>query len=331
MDAIDRAPKLVTVFGGSGFLGRHVVHALAQGGYRVRVAVRRPDLAYFLQPLGRVGQIQVVQANLRYPRSIEAAAAGADAVVNLVGILAESGRQRFHAVQAEGPNLIAQATPADAMLVHVSALGASLHSASRYAHSKAEGEAAVHTHRPDAIILRPSVMFGKGDTFFNRFAALARALPVLPLAGADTKFQPAFVGDVAQVVARAVSGTVPAGRIYELGGPEVKTLRELVEYVLAVTERERVIAPLPFGLAKVQARVLSLINALTLGLMPAELKLTVDQVELLRTDNVVSEAAIAEGRSFEGLGIAADTFAAVAPSYLGRFRKTGQFDIARAA
>ena len=331
MDAMRPSPKLVTVFGGSGFLGRHVVRALAGRGYRIRVAVRRPDLAFFLRPLGVVGQITPVQANLRFPRSVDAAAAGADAVVNLVGILSETGRQRFEEVQAEAPRDIAAATPAGAALVHVSAIGADLLSRSGYARSKARGEAAILSERPDAIVLRPSLLFGQGDSFFNRFAALARALPVLPLAGAATRFQPVFVGDVAEAVARAVDGKVAGGRVYELGGPEVRSLRELVAYVLHVTGRRRTILPLPFGAARVQAGALELLDTLTLGLMPDVLKLTRDQVELLQVDNVVSAAAEAEGRTLKGIGIEPRGLEAIVPTYLTRFRKSGQFDIERAA
>ena len=328
---MDRAGKVVTVFGGSGFVGRHVVRALAKRGYRVRVAVRRPSSGFFLQPTGGVGQIQVVQANLRFDYSVAAALQGADAVVNLVGILAESGRQRFDEVHGQGPGVIAHAAPAGIPFVHVSALGADLHSTSAYAHSKAVGEAELHTARRDAIILRPSVMFGQGDGLFNRFATLARALPVLPLAGAETKFQPVFVGDVAEAVARGVDGTIAGGKTYELGGPEIVTLRALVEYVLKVTERRRILVPLPFGLATLQARALTIADTLTLGLLPDALKLTPDQVEMLRVDNVVSEAAEKEGRTLAGIGIVPRTMEAIVPSYLGRFRKTGQFDIERTA
>ncbi len=331
MDAMRQSPKLVTVFGGSGFLGRNVVRLLAKRGYRIRVAVRRPNLAFFLQPLGVVGQIQPVQANLRFHGSVERAVAGADAVVNLVGILQESGRQRFGDVQAEGARAIAASVPVGTPLVHVSALGADLTSTSDYAQSKARGEGAIASAHPGAVILRPSLLFGEGDSFFNRFAALARALPVLPLAGADTRFQPAFVGDVADVVARAVDGGVPGGRVHELGGPEVRTLRELVAYVLTVTKRRRVVLSLPFGTARLQAQILEIADALTLGLLPDALKLTRDQVELLRSDNVVSEAAVAEGRTFQGLGITPRAMEAIVPSYLERFRKTGQFDIQRAS
>jgi uncharacterized protein YbjT (DUF2867 family) len=325
--------QLVTVFGGSGFVGRHVVRALVKRGYRVRVAVRRPDLAGFLQPLGTVGQINAVQANLRYPDSVAAAIKGADAVVNLVGILQESGRQSFAGVHANGARAVAQACAALGIsrLVQISAIGADRDSKSSYGRSKAEGEAAVLALVPGAVVLRPSIMFGPEDGFFNRFAALARMLPVLPLVGGgETKFQPAFVGDVAEAIARAVDGAVAGGRIYELGGPEVKSFRELVAYICEVTGRKPLRVSLPFPLARLQARIIELVDMLTLGLLPNELKLTRDQVTLLESDNVVSQAAKAEGRDFAGLGIAPSSVEAVVPSYLWRFRKAGQFDAARA-
>jgi uncharacterized protein YbjT (DUF2867 family) len=312
------AETLVTVFGGSGFLGRHVVRALAREGYRVRNAVRRPDLAGHLQPLGRVGQIHSVQANLRYPESVFDAVSGADAVINLVGILFERGKQRFDAVHAEGAHLVAQAAAGQrARLVHVSALGANSDSTAAYARAKAAGEAAVLGTIPDAIILRPSVIFGPEDHFFNRFAALARLSPALPRVGRGvTKFQPVFVGDVAQAVARAVGGRVPGGTIYELGGPEVKTFRELMEYVLTVTERRRLLIPVPFKLAKLKATFLQL--------LPTPL-LTPDQVELMRTHTIVSPSAEAEGRTFRAFGIEPAALEAIVPSYLWRFRKSGLF------
>lgn len=326
--------QLVTVFGGSGFGGRHVVRALVQRGYRVRVAVRRPDLAGFLQPLGTVGQIHAVQANLRYPDSVAAAVKGANAVVNLIGILQEGGRQTFAGVQANGARTLAQACARAGIsrLVHVSAIGAAADSRSAYASSKAAGEAAVLSVVPEAVLLRPSIMFGPEDGFFNRFASLARMLPVLPLVGGgETKFQPVFVGDVAEVIARGVDGTVPGGRVFELGGPQVKSFKELVAYICEVTGRKRLLVSLPFPLARVQARILEIVNTLSLGLLPDELMLTRDQVTLLESDNVVSKAAKAEGRDFEGLGIAPVSIEAVVPSYLWRFRKTGQFDTARAS
>jgi NADH dehydrogenase len=308
---------LVTVFGGSGFLGRHLVRALAREGYRIRNAVRRPDLAGHLQPLGRVGQIHSVQANLRYPASVEAAVRGADVVINLVGILFERGKQRFEAVQAQGAANVAQAAAAAGVrLIHVSALGANPDSPALYARTKAAGEQAVRAATPEAVIFRPSIVFGPEDDFFNRFASMARMSPVLPLVGGgETKFQPVFVGDVAQAIVKAVGGSKD-GSMYELGGPEVRTFKALMEYVLAVTERRRLLVPLPFGIAKLQAFFLQL--------MPTPL-LTPDQVELLRADNVVSAAAIEERRTLAGLGIEPAAMEAIVPSYLWRFRKTGQF------
>jgi NADH dehydrogenase len=325
------AQQLVTVFGGSGFLGRFVVRALAKRGYRILIATRRPDLAGHLQPFGVVGQIHAVQANLRYPDSVAHALAKADHVVNLVGILQEGGRQSFGALQADGPRLIAQAAPAGARIVHVSALGADPASESLYARSKAAGETGLLSARPDATVMRPSVLFGPGDSFFTRFAGLARLLPVLPLAGAETCFQPVYAGDVAEAIARAIEGTAPTGRIYELGGPEVLTLRALVEYVLQVTERRRALVSLPWPVARAQGTVLGTLDKLTLGLMPDDFVITRDQVTLLERDNVVSEEAIREGRTFQGLGIAPTAFQAIVPSYLTRFRQSGQFDLSRNA
>ena len=315
---------LITVFGGSGFLGRHLVRALARRHYRIRVAVRRPELAGHLQPLGRVGQIHPVQANVRHPESVAAAVRGADVVVNLVGILFERGRQRFDAVQSYGAEQVALAASAHgARMVHVSAIGADEHSASGYARAKAEGEKAVLAARPDAVIVRPSIMFGPEDDFFNKFAALARMLPALPLVGdGATKFPPVFVGDVAEAIARAVDGNARFGAVYELGGAEVRTFKELMEFVLETIERRRFLIPIPFALAKLQATFLQF--------MPKPL-LTPDQVELLKTDNIVSAAAEADGRTLSGLGIEPTTMATIVPSYLWRFRKTGQFRTGRFA
>ncbi|MEA2905225.1 MAG: hypothetical protein QOI12_2612 [Alphaproteobacteria bacterium] len=315
---------LVTVFGGSGFLGRHVVRALAQRGYRIRVAVRRPDLAGHLQPLGRVGQIHAVQANLRHPASVDAAARDADVVVNLVGILFERGRQRFETVQSFGAETVALAASAyGAPLVHVSAIGADENAPSRYARSKAIGEKLVLSALPDATILRPSIVFGPEDDFFNRFASIARFSPALPLVGGGhTRFQPVFAGDVALAVVAAIEGRRKPGTIYELGGPEVKSFKELMRYTLATIERRRLLLPLPFALAKLQAAVLQF--------MPKPL-LTPDQVELLRVDNVVSEDARRQGRTFAALGIDPVAMEVVVPFYLWRFRKTGQFKISRGA
>lgn len=320
--------ELVTVFGGSGFIGRNVVRILAKRGYRIRAAVRRPHLAGDLQPLGGVGQIHAVQANVRDRASVDRAIEGAHTVVNLVGILQEAGRQSFEAVHAEGARTVAVAALAGGArrFVQMSALGADPDSTSLYARTKAEGEAAARGIMTGAVALRPSVVFGPDDEFFNRFAALARLLPVVPLVGAATRFQPVFVGDVAEAVAGAVDGTAAGGRIYELGGPEIRTLREIVEYVLAVTGRRRLLLPLPFAVARAQAAVIELADRLSLGLMPDDFVITRDQVRLLERDNVVSEAAKRDGRTFEGLGLVPTGYDAIVPSYLWRFRKSGQFD-----
>lgn len=321
--------QLVTVFGGSGFIGRHLVRVLARRGYRVRAAVRRPDLALFLQSLGNVGQVMPVQANLRYPASLRRAMDGADAVVNLVGILAEDGRQTFDAVQAEGARNVAEAAAAAGIgrLVQMSAIGADAGSQSHYARSKSAGESAARAAVPGAIVVRPSIVFGPEDSFFNRFAALARMSPALPLiGGGETRFQPVFVGDVAEAMARAVDGTLRPGMTYELGGPEVKTFRALMEYVLKVTGRRRLLVPLPFAAARLQAGVLEGLRYATFGLLPEELLLTRDQVRLLEHDNVVGAEAEREGRTLAGMGIAPESIEAVVPSYLSRFRRLGQFD-----
>ena len=317
--------RLVTIFGGSGFVGRHLVRALARDGWRVRVAVRRPDLAGHLQPLGGVGQIHAVQANLRYRNSIARAMAGADAVINLVGILAESGRQKFSTVQAQGARFVAEeaAKAGITHLVHVSAIGADAGSASDYARSKALGEAAVLSAVPTAVVLRPSIVFGPEDQLFNRFANMARFTPALPLiGGGETKFQPVYVGDVAEAAVEALNGGAKPGAVYELGGPEVASFKALLEYILAVTGRSRALVNLPFAIAKMQASVLEL--------LPGKL-LTVDQVTLLETDNVVSAAAAVEGRTLQGLGITPTTYESVVPSYLYAFRKHGQFEKPQAA
>jgi uncharacterized protein YbjT (DUF2867 family) len=309
---------LVTVFGGSGFLGRHVVRALAKLGYRIRVAVRRPELAGYLQPLGQVGQIHAVQANVRYPASVEVAARDADVVINLVGILFERGRQRFDAVQAIGAEAVALAAAAfGARMIHVSAIGADEQSPSHYARSKAAGERLVLAAVPSAAILRPSVLFGPEDDFFNKFAAMARFSPVLPLVGGGhTRFQPVFAGDVASAVVAAIEGHAKDGQIYELGGPEVRSFKELMQFMLATIERRRLLVPVPFALAKFQAAFLQL--------MPKPL-VTPDQIELLKRDAVVSEPAKGEGRTLEALGIEPIAMATIVPSYLWRFRKFGQF------
>lgn len=319
MTEILQTPKLVVVFGGSGFVGRHVVRALAMRGYRIRVACRRPDLAGHLQPLGNVGQIQPIQANVRVRWSVDHAVQGADHVVNLVGILYESGRQRFGAVQDFGARAIAEAARSvGAGITHVSALGANVDSESAYARTKALGEKAVLETVPDAVIYRPSINFGPEDDFFNRFAAMARFSPALPLlGGGKTRLQPVYVGDVAEAIARSVDGAVEGGKIYELGGPKVLTFKECMQEMLAVIERKRLLVSVPWWAARLQASILEL--------LPKPL-LTNDQVTQLQSDNVVSDKAIKEGRTFAATGITPRTIGAILPSYLWRFRATGQFD-----
>jgi NADH dehydrogenase len=309
---------LVTIFGGSGFLGRHVVRALVRLGYRIRVAVRRPELAGHLQPLGQVGQIHAVQANLRHAASVEAAAHDADVVINLVGILFEHGRQRFDAVHAFGAEAVARAASASgAQLIHVSAIGADERSPSHYARSKAAGEKLVLAAVPAATILRPSILFGPEDDFFNKFAAIACFSPALPLIGGGrTLFQPVFAGDVAGAVAAAIEGRARTGAAYEIGGPEVRSFKDLMRFVLATIERRRLLIPIPFALARLQASLLQW--------MPKPL-LTPDQVALLRSDSVVSEQASREGRTLAALGIEPVAMESVVPTYLWRFRKSGQF------
>jgi NADH dehydrogenase len=314
---------LITIYGGSGFIGRHVVRAIAETGARMRIAVRRPELAGFLQPLGGVGQINAVQANVRYPDSLLAAAEDADAVVNLVGILFPSGKQTFKAVMDEGARNVAEAARAKGAraLVHVSAIGANPEAPSHYARSKAAGEKAVREAFPGAAILRPSIVFGPEDDFFNRFAAMARISPVLPLiGGGKTKIQPVFAGDVAKAVVAGLTGKTEAGAPYELGGPEVLTMKEVMQRVLAYTMRKRLLLSEPFFIAKLQGAFLQW--------LPKPL-LTVDQVRMLETDNVVSEEARRAGRTLEGLGIEPVAIKSVVPEYLEQYRPRGQFSVYR--
>jgi NADH dehydrogenase len=302
---------LVTVFGGSGFVGRHVVSRLAQEGWQIRVAVRRPDEALFLKPAGAVGQITPMAANIRDQASVERAVAGADAVVNLVAILHESGRQRFKALQAEGAARIAAAAAQAGVrhLVHVSAIGADAASDSAYARTKAEGERAVLGAFPRAVILRPSIIFGPEDGFFNRFAAMAMMAPALPLiGGGKTRFQPVFVGDVAEAVAKALSLPAAEGKTYELGGPRVYTFRRLLEIMLAEIGRRRLLLPLPFPVAGLLGAVMQC--------LPAP-QLTLDQVRLLKRDNVVTPGA----PGLADLGITPHGLEAIIPTYLDKFRK----------
>jgi uncharacterized protein YbjT (DUF2867 family) len=317
---LSNLPPLVTVFGGSGFVGRHVVRALARRGYRIRVAVRRPDLAGFLQPIGGVGQISFVQANLRYRNSVNSAVEGADHVVNCVGILFEAGRNTFDSVQDFGARAVAEATRATgASLTHVSAIGADIASASVYARSKGRAERAILETVPDAIILRPSIVFGPEDGFFNKFAQMSRFAPALPLiGGGHTKFQPVYVADVAEAVARSVDGAVAKGKIYELGGPEVLSFRQCLEMMLRVIDRKRPLVSLPFGIASMIGSVASLVPFIAPPL-------TSDQVTLLRSDNIVSDEAKTEGRTLEALGIQPILAESILPSYLVRYRPQGQF------
>jgi NADH dehydrogenase len=318
MTEITETPKLVTIFGASGFIGRHLVRALAKRGYRIRAAVRRPDLAGHLQPLGNVGQIMPMQANLRYRWSVDRAVEGADHVVNLVGILNKSGRQTFSALHGFGARAVAEAARgAGAGLTHLSAIGADRNSPSAYARSKAEGERAVFETVKDAVVFRPSIVFGPEDHFFNRFAAMARYSPFLPLIGGGaTRFEPVYVGDVAEAIARSVDGGLKGGTVYELGGPEVLTFRQCMEEMLRVIERKRLLVNMPWSIARMQASVL--------GLLPKPL-LTTDQVIQLGIDNVVSEKAKKEGRTLEGIGIVGETVGTVLPGYLWRYRVAGQF------
>lgn len=316
---VQPSDRVITIIGGSGFLGRHIVRALARRGYRIRVACRRPDLAGHLQPLGNTGQIMMVQANVRYPASLAAACEGAYAVINLTGVLYSAGAQSFDAVHAFGAEASAKAARgAKARLfIQMSAIGADANSAAEYARTKAEGEIRARAAFPGAIVLRPSIVFGPEDSFFNRFASLARISPFLPLiGGGETKFAPVFAGDVGEAVVRLVDAGEASGATYELGGPEVFTFRQLMEFTLDTIERKRLLIPLPWGVARLQAAIL--------GLLPKPL-LTMDQVELLKTDNVVSEAARRDDRTLEGLGITPQGIEGIVPGYLYRYRKAGQF------
>ena len=310
---------LVTVFGGTGFVGRQVVRSLAKQGWRVRVAARNVGRGYRLRMLGDVGQIEVVQANLRNAASVARALDGAKACVNLVGILYESGRQGFQGLHYMGARTVAEAAVARGItrLVQMSAIGVDEASSSKYARTKAMGEAAVRAAVPTAVILRPSVMFGPEDDFFNRFAAMANFSPALPLPGGGaTRFQPVYVGDVAAAVARVLTDPDCAGRTYELGGPGVFTFRELMAFVLRETGKARLLLPLPWPIAGIIGRVAAL--SAIVGIPPV---LTADQVEALRSDNVVADSAA----GFAELGVTPRSIEAIAPSYLYRYRKGGQY------
>ncbi len=307
---------IVTVFGGSGFLGRYVVQGLARDGWMIRVAVRHPGQAKFLKPLGEIGQITPLCVPVQDSQAVAAALSGADAAVNLTGILFESGKQRFAAVHTEGAKAIATAAAAAGVrsLVQVSAIGASPESASAYARSKGEGEDAVRAAFPEATILRPSVIFGPEDDFFNRFAEMARFSPALPLiGGGGTRFQPVYVGDVARAVVKALGDPACRGKIYELGGPKTYSFKELLQLLLRAIDRKRALVNLPFGLARLQATFLELLP---------KPPLTRDQVTLLRQDNVVPEGSL----TLADLGIEATAAETVIPGYLDKYRSGGRFN-----
>jgi uncharacterized protein YbjT (DUF2867 family) len=331
-EATREANRLATVFGGSGFLGRAIVRALVHQGWRIRVAVRRPDLAMFLKPMGGVGQIEPVQANLRFPHSIAAAIEGAIAVVNATGVAAESGAQTFTAVHVEGAAALARAAR-DARVsfyVHISGIGADPNSASPYVASKGLGEKVTREVFPEAVVLRPSVVFGPEDGFFNRFGALACHFPALPLlGGGDTRLQPVYVGDIGQAVSAALSGAAKPGVVYELGGPNIMTLREAAQLTLNAIDRRRLLVGLPLGPSRWVAASTQFASKATFGLFPKLLTTTRDQVDLLASDNVVSAEAEAEGRVLRSLGVVPQAAEAIIPSYLARFRQTGQYEIQR--
>jgi len=308
------AAGLVTVFGGSGFIGRYVVQRLAQQGWTVRVAVRRPDRCLFLKTMGVVGQVTPVAADLRSERAVSAAVAGADAVINLVGILYERGSRNFQTIHVDGAERAARLARAAGakVFVQMSALGAGDDAPADYARSKAAGEAAVRRHFPDARVIRPSIVFGPEDGFFNKFAAMARFAPALPLIGGGRmKFQPVYVGDVAEAILRCVEDPATAGKTYELGGPGVFTFAELLRRTLQEIGRHRLLLPLPFGIARVQAAVME-----WLPVPP----LTRDQLKLLERDNVVSPGAL----TLADLGIQAQGLDAILPTYLARYRPGGR-------
>ncbi|MAC38895.1 MAG: complex I NDUFA9 subunit family protein [Oceanicaulis sp.] len=312
--------EIITVFGGSGFVGRHVVRALAREGYRVRVASRRPHIAQDLRVMGVVGQVQLVQANLRVPASVERALEGASGVVNLVGVLNENGRQTFTRLHAQGAKTVAEAAAAAGIerLVHISAIGADAESASRYARTKAEGEAAVRKALPGATVLRPSIVFGTDDGFFNRFGAMARFVPALPLfGGGKTRFQPVFAGDVAAAVVKALQSDTARGETFELGGPGIYTFEQLMRFILDEIDRPRLLLPLPWAAGQVIA-MLSEMAAILPFVQPV---ITRDQLTQLKRDNVVADGA----KTLADLGIEPETVDAIVPSYLVRYRRYGQF------
>ena len=313
--------KLVTIYGGSGFVGRYIARRMAKLGWRVRVAVRRPNEALFVKPYGTVGQVEPVLCNIRDDASVTLAMEGADAVVNCVGILAEDNKNKFDSVQHEGAERIARlaAEAGIQTMVHLSAIGADAESESAYAKSKALGEESVLAHMPGAMILRPSVIFGPEDMFFNRFASMSRMGPALPLVGGDTLFQPVYVDDVAEAAVQGILGE--AQGVYELGGPEAKPLKDWIGDMLAVIHRRKLVINLPFFIGHLMALDFDILQKATFGLWTNSV-LTRDQVKLLRNDNVVSEDA----KTLADLGIKATPASAVIEDYLWRFRPSGQYD-----
>ena len=314
--------KLVTIYGGSGFVGRYIARRMAKAGWRVRVAVRRPNEALFVKPYGVVGQVEPVLCNVRDDASVKAALMGADAVVNCVGILAEIGKNKFDAVQAEGAARIARLAAENGVsrMVQISAIGADMDAESEYSASKGEGEAAVLKHMPDAVILRPSIIFGPEDEFFNRFASMTRISPMLPLVGAETRFQPVYVDDVAQAAVMGVLGEAAPG-IYELGGPETESFRELMKRMLGVIHRRRLVLGLPMWIGRIMAFGFDMMQAVSFGLLPNKM-ITRDQIKNLAMDNVVSNGA----KGFDDLGIRPVAMGSVLPEYLWCYRPSGQYD-----
>lgn len=313
--------KLVTIYGGSGFVGRYIARRLAKAGWRVRVAVRRPNEAMHVKPYGVPGQVEPVFCNIRDDASVRAVMQGADAVVNCVGTFDRAGKNNFEAVQAQGAGRIARiaAEMGVERMVHLSAIGADPGGDSLYAQSKGRGEAEVLRHMPQAVILRPSVIFGAEDQFFNRFAGMARLGPILPVVGAETKFQPVYVDDVAKAAEMGVVGNAAPG-IYELGGPDVNTFRELMAQMLGIVRRRRLILNIPFPVARIMATAMDMMAYLSFGLIPAQI--TRDQVTSLRSDNIVSDGA----KGFADLDIHPTALEAVLPDYLWRFRPAGQYE-----
>ena len=319
--------KLVTIYGGSGFVGRYIARRMAKEGWRVRVAVRRPNEALFVKPYGEVGQVEPIFCNIRDDASVAAAMLGSDAVVNCVGILAETSKNKFDTVQAEGAGRVARLAAEQGItcLVHISAIGADAASPSEYAQSKAEGEAMILSQFPTAVILRPSVIFGAEDEFFNRFADMATKSPIIPLVGAETKFQPVYVDDVAQAAVAGIMGQADAG-IYELGGPEVGTFKHFVNKMLTVIQRRKLVLPLPFFVGRLMGFSFDLLQTMSLGLFTNSV-ITRDQVRNLGKDNVVSQDA----KTFADLGIAPVSINAVLPDYLWSFRPSGQYAAIKAS